>query len=152
MTQAPTLTSQDIGEAEGALTALLEQTLAPTGKTRHEYLVLRVLNAIGPFARSSDLQDYLVSQPQVGLNRQEAAELLTRLEQEGLVSGTSSGASGPAQLSVTGREVYDQLAQAIVPVTRQVFAGLDPDDLANAHRVLRELIDRAAQLLESMKS
>ena len=43
MTQPTALTGQDIAEAQGAVTRLLEHALAGTGTSRYEYVVLRVL-------------------------------------------------------------------------------------------------------------
>jgi hypothetical protein len=45
-----TLTGQDVGEAEGALTALLNQVLTGSnaGITRIQYITLRVLALRGP--------------------------------------------------------------------------------------------------------
>lgn len=50
MPQPATLTGQDVGEAEGALTALLDQLLArtDTGISRTQYIVLRILTLRGP--------------------------------------------------------------------------------------------------------
>ena len=48
MTQPPVLTGQDIAEAEGAVTGLLERALAKEGATRQDYIALRVLTLRGP--------------------------------------------------------------------------------------------------------
>jgi DNA-binding MarR family transcriptional regulator len=71
MPSPATLTGQDVGEAEGALTALLNQALAGTGTgiTRTEYLALRVLALRGPTPSPADLHNYLATQPQLGLCR-----------------------------------------------------------------------------------
>ena len=63
MPQAPALTGQDIAEAEGAVTRLLERALAPTGTSRHQYVVLRVLTGRGPFTSPGELREYLAGQP-----------------------------------------------------------------------------------------
>jgi hypothetical protein len=34
----------------------------------------------------------------------------------------------------------------VAPATRELYAGLDPDDLAVAHRVLTQIITRADEL------
>ena len=62
-----TLTGQDVGEAEGALTALLNQVLSNTDITRTQYitlrvLALRVLALRGPAPSPAELHDYLASQ------------------------------------------------------------------------------------------
>jgi hypothetical protein len=92
MTQAPMLTGQDIAEAEGAVTRLLEQALAREGITRLEYLALRVLALRGPWASPRELHAFLAGQRQLGLTETAAAELLAGLEDQGLASGTAAGA------------------------------------------------------------
>ena len=130
------LTGQDIGEAEGALTALLERSIAPSGRTRAEYLTLRVIAGRGPFAHDAQLIDFLAGQRQLGLDRARVVTLLDSLRAEGLV------ANG-VELTAVGHALLADLTTAVAPVTRQVFAGLDPDDLAVAHRVLVQLVERA---------
>ena len=81
-----TLTGQDVGEAEGALTALLTQVLTDSkaGITRTEYITLRVLALRGPTPSPAELHRYLASQPQLGLGRSQVAELLHGLQAKGL--------------------------------------------------------------------
>ena len=142
-----TLTGQDVGEAEGALTALLNQILTSSnmGITRTEYITLRVLALRGPAPAPAELHDYLASQPQLGLDRPQVAELLRGLEAEGLVTGSAAGA-GPTQLTPEGAALHARLAEAVAAVTRRLYAGLDPDDLATTHRVLAEITERARRL------
>lgn len=139
MTDTALLTAQDIGEAEGAMTALLEGTLAPSGRSRAEYITLRVLAARPPFRSAAELGDFLASQRQLGLDRGEVVTMLDGLVAEGLVAVTPAGAA----LTADGRAVLEELTGAVAPVTRQVFAGLDRNDLAVAHHILVELIRRA---------
>jgi DNA-binding MarR family transcriptional regulator len=136
MTEPGLLTGQDIGEAEGAMTALLERALTPSGRSRAEYITLRLLAARGSFESPSDLADFLAGQRQLGLDRAAAEALLDRMGADGLVT------AGPVTLTADGRAVLDDLAARIAPVTRQVFTGIERDDLAAAHRVLTELIER----------
>jgi DNA-binding MarR family transcriptional regulator len=131
------LTGQDIGEAEGALTALLERAIAPSGHSRAEYITLRVLAARAPFSSAADLNEFLAGQRQLGLDRAGAVTMLDRLRGEGLVT------AAPVELTAGGRALLEELAAAVAPVTREVFADLDRNDLAVAHRVLVELIERA---------
>lgn len=117
MTQAPVLTGQDIAEAEGAVTKLLERALAREGATRQDYVVLRVLTLRGPWTSPRELHAFLAGQRQLGLTTAAAAELLA------------------------------SLAAAVAPATRELFAGFDPDDLAATRRVLTQVTERAGQLL-----
>ncbi|MGH3446981.1 MAG: hypothetical protein ACRDP4_05085 [Nocardioidaceae bacterium] len=137
MTDTGLLTGQDIGEAEGAMTALLECALIPSGRSRAEYITLRLLAARGPFGSAAELTDFLAGQRQLGLNHADAATLLDRLRAGSLVT------AAPVELTADGRAALEELATAVAPVTRQVFADLDLQDLAVAHRVLVELIQRA---------
>jgi DNA-binding MarR family transcriptional regulator len=125
-----TLTGQDVGEAEGALTALLNQVLSNTDITRTQYITLRVLALRGPAPSPAELHDYLASQPQLGLDRSQIAELLCGLEAKGLVAGSAADGPGPTQLTAEGAALHARLAEAVGAVTRRVYAGLDPDDLA----------------------
>src|SRR5919197_2170718 len=137
MTETALLTGQDIGEAEGALTALLERAIAASGRSRGEYITLRVLAARAPFGSAAELTDFLAGQRQLGLGRADVVTMLNRLRAEGLVT------AAPVELTAAGHALLEQLATAVAPVTREVFAGLDRNDLAVAHRVLVELIRRA---------
>jgi DNA-binding MarR family transcriptional regulator len=148
MAPAATLTGQDVGEAEGALTALLNQVLAAThtGVTRTEYIVLRVLAARGPAPSAAALHDYLASQPQLGLDRAQVADVLHGLEARGLVTGSAAHGPGPTQLTPDGAALHAKLAGAVADRTRSLYADLDPNDLATAHRVLVEITERARRL------
>jgi DNA-binding MarR family transcriptional regulator len=147
MPQPPALTGQDIAEAEGAVTRLLEHSLAETGTSRHEYLALRVLAVRGPYAAPEELHAYLAGQPQVGLTSAAAVDLFKGLEARGLVSGTAPGSGGPAEATPEGKARLAELAAAVAPRTKALFAGLDPSELLTAHNVLAQLTARAAELV-----
>jgi DNA-binding MarR family transcriptional regulator len=148
MPQPTTLTGQDVGEAEGALTALLNQILAGTntGITRTQYIALRVLALRGPAPSPGALHDYLAGQPQVGLDLPQVAELFRDLEARGLVTGSAPDGPGPTQLTPEGAALNAKLADAVAARTQRLYADLDPDDLAIAHRVLAEVTERANRL------
>ena len=146
MTQAPVLTGQDIAEAQGAVQGLLEQALAGTGSTSREYVVLRVLAARGPFESPANLHDYLAGQRQLALSPAAVSELLAQLEAHGLAAGMAKDGPGPAQLTPEGTELLRSLTETVAPTTREVFAGIAPQDLATAHRVLQQVIEQARRL------
>ncbi len=146
MPQPPTLTGQDIGEAEGAVRALLDRTLAGTATTSTEYVVLRVLAIRGPAASPAAFHEFLAGQRQLGLDPPAAAELLGGLEAKGLVSGSAPDGPGPTQLTAEGAALHASLADAVAKVTKRLYADFDPDDLATAHRVLAQVIERADRL------
>jgi DNA-binding MarR family transcriptional regulator len=137
MTDTALLTGQDIGEAESAMTALLERVIAPTGRSRSEYITLRVLAAQSPYRSDAELIDFLASQRQLGLAPADVVTMLDRLQVDGLITAS------PVELTARGRALLDELATAVAPATRQLFTGLDPNDLAVAHRFLVDLIQRA---------
>jgi hypothetical protein len=146
MTQAPALTGQDIAEAQGAVTRLLEKGLTAAGSTRLEYVALRVLSVRGPFASPRELHGLLARERQLGLSPAGVSELLAGLQARGLASGTGLDDPGPARATPEGVALLARLTEATAPATRELFSGFDPDDLATAHRVLAEVIARADQL------
>ena len=148
MAAPATLTGQDVGEAEGALTALLDQVLAntDTGITRPQYIALRVLALRGPAPSPAALHDYLASQPQLRLDRPQVAELFRGLEASGLVTGSAPDSPGPTQLTPEGAALNAKLADVVTAATKRLYANLDPDDLATAHWVLVEITERANRL------
>ena len=143
MSQTPVLTGQDIAEAYGAVEARLERALSATGATNREYVVLRVL-AARPFESTASLHEYLVAQRQLALSPTAVSELLDGLESRALASGTAKNDPGPAKLTPNGAELLRRLTETVAPTTREVFAGIAPEDLVTAHNVLRQIIDRAA--------
>lgn len=145
MSQTPLLTGQDIAEASGAVEIQLERVLGPTGTTRHEYVVLRVL-AARQFESPASLREYLASQRQLGLTPPTISTLLTGLNERGLTTGTADSDPGPAQLTPGGADLLRRLAETVAPTTRSIFAGIDAEDLATAHRVLRQVIEHAARV------
>jgi DNA-binding MarR family transcriptional regulator len=148
MARPATLTGQDVGEAEGALTALLNQVLAgtDTGITRPQYIAFRVLAQRGPAPSPAALHDYLAGQRQLHLDLPGIAELFRDLEARGLVTGSAPDGPGPVQLTGEGAALHAELAGAVADLTRHLYADLDPDDLATAHRVLVEVTQRANRL------
>jgi hypothetical protein len=139
------LTGQDIAEAQGAVTRLLERALEPTGVGRHAYVALRVLVVRGPQA-PRELHAYLADQPQLGLSADAVAELLAGLEAGGHATGTAPDSPGPAQATPAGAALLARLNEAVAPATRALYAGLDQEDLAVAHRVLLVVTQRAGEL------
>lgn len=148
MTTTPTLTGQDIAEAEGAVTALLEATLAAQGftTTGNEYAVLRALAVRGPIAEPAEFHRYLAGQRQLGVDAVRAAELLAGMEKKGFIAGSAVDGPGPVQLSTEGSAELKNLMQTVGPLTRPIFGGSNPEELAIAHRVLASVIERAKKL------
>jgi DNA-binding MarR family transcriptional regulator len=153
MAPPATLTGQDVGEAEGALTGLLNQVLASTntGITRAEYIALRVVASRGATESAAALQTFLASQPQLGLeDSAQASQLLQRLAARGLISGGASGGAAPVRLTAEGAALNARLNEAVATVTRRLYADLPPEDLATAHRVLADVTERAQRLRDEL--
>ena len=146
MTGIPALTGQDIGEAAEAVRALLDNVAASAGRSASEFLALRVLALRGPITPPSALHDFLAQQRQFGLDQADSTELLARLEDEGLVSGTSEHQPAPARLTSKGHTAFTQLTTAVTATTSQLYAGMDPQDLATAQHVLAQVTERARTL------
>jgi len=150
MTQPQTLTGQDIAEAQGAVRALLDSALQPTGYTDLDFVVLRVLSVRGPFTPPATLHDFLVGQRQLGLTASSVAALLARLEAAGLATGTSLDGPGPAQATPDGAATHVRLSQLVGPVTQRLYADFDPADLVTTRRVLMQVIERADEIRQSL--
>jgi len=59
---------------------------------------------------------------------------------------TASASGRPVQLTPEGAALHTRLAEAVADLTQRLYADLDPDDLATAHRVLAEVTQRANRL------
>lgn len=140
MTTTPTLTGQDIAEAQGALGALLNSVLAASGVSGNEYIAFRVITARGPWPGLDALGDYLGSQPQLALGLAGAANLCADLVHKGLVV-----AGPPVALTEAGRQLFETLGESVRQQTASLYAGLDEADLATTRGVLLTLTERARQ-------
>ena len=105
--------------------------------------MLRVLAARGPVDNPASLHEYLAGERQLGLSPASAGELLAGLEARGLAVGTANDGPGPAELTTPGAELLRMLRETVAPRTGALFSSIPAEDLAIAHRVLREIIDRA---------
>ena len=139
--QPPALTGQDIAEAQGAVHGLLDRVLRATGTTPEEYVTLRVVAFRGPWADRAALAAYLVTQPQLGLDADAIANMLARLVERDLIT-----ADGPVTLTDAGTGLHASLTATVQRSTGPLYAGFNPGDLEVAHRVLKEITERAGQL------
>jgi hypothetical protein len=137
VSQTETLTGQDIGEANGALDALLEDAIAADGVTARER---------GPQAAPRAFYAYLVGQRQLKLDMTDAVDNVRALETRGLISGADPDGPGPVALTDSGAELNKTLAASAAPIAQHVFGDVNPADLQTTHRVLRDIINRAQAL------
>ncbi|RCG33140.1 hypothetical protein DQ384_01490 [Sphaerisporangium album] len=138
------MTGQDIGEAQGAVRALLDAVLARTGNTSEQWIALRVLASRGPMESAQAFADFMAGQPQLALDVADAAELLKGLQARGLVTEDSP------RLTPAGEALNAELAEAVGPTTTTLYSAIDPADLATARNVLMQVIERANHLREEL--
>lgn len=141
MCRPPILTSRNIGLAENALRALLNKALQHTGLDYHRWVALKLV-ADGqwpiPVPRLIEqLKDFLK------MDETTALVVISDLRAEGLVDTGDRIAT-----TLRGRSLYERLCDETGEISRQIYAGLDPDDLAATHRVLSVITARANSLLE----
>jgi hypothetical protein len=137
MTDAPTLTGQDIGTAARATGALLDRVLSPLGIDFQSSVVLNLLSTNG----STLDRDQLVARVVAGL-KVDATSVSATLA--GLLhSGLVSEVDGSVSLTPAGAKMFDGIREGIGAITRRIYGGLPAEDLAVAHRVLVAVTERA---------
>ncbi len=141
MCRPPILTSRNIGLAENALRALLNKALQHTGLDYHRWVALKLV-ADGQWPIPVPT---LIEQLKDFLKMDEATALaaINDLRAEGLVD-----TGDRISTTLRGRSLYERLCDETGEISRQIYAGLDPDDLAATHRVLSVITARANSLLE----
>lgn len=145
MTEMPVLTGQDISEAHGAVRKLHERIIHGMGTTSNHHITLRVVEARGPWADRAALRDYLCDQPQLGLDRAAADQLLDDLEQRELIT-----TEAPVTLTAQGEELCARLTSAVRSTAAKLYDGLTPEDLAVARRVITAVTERADHLRQEL--
>ncbi|KLL10636.1 MULTISPECIES: MarR family winged helix-turn-helix transcriptional regulator [Protofrankia] len=142
MTQTPTLTGQDIGQAEKATRAVLNRLLDETGTSFHDWVILNVLGTNG----STLDQDKVVGRVvhTLKIDGPAVRDALTALVGQGLVSRTPSDAHGPEiTLTPAGTARFQQVREGIGRITQRLYGGLPTEELAIARRVLATVTERA---------
>jgi hypothetical protein len=137
MTEAPTLTGQDIGAAARATGAVLNRLLTGTGTDFQGWVALNVLGTGG----SPVDRDELVGRLVFGL-KVDAPSVSTTLD--GLVhSGLMSEVDGGLALTPAGTGRYEEIRDGIAGITRRLYGDLPAEELTVAHRVLAAVTERA---------
>jgi hypothetical protein len=136
MSDTPTLTGVDIGEAQRAVGAVLDRLLAETGTPFETWVTVNALaSAPEPLTRSE-----LVARLAAGLK-------LDRASVEAVVADAAAAGllhvSSVVELTAAGQDVHRRISAGIGAVTPELYGGIPQDDLATAHRVLRTITDRA---------
>jgi len=121
----PPVNGQDIGRAERAGRILLDRVLDAHQATFDEWVTLRSL------ALEQDVvTNFFGDEPR-------ADDALADLTAQGYVTRDL------AVLTTAGRTRYDSLDTDVQSISRRLYAGFSPDELATTGRVLREVARRA---------
>jgi DNA-binding MarR family transcriptional regulator len=136
MTDTPTLSGQDIGQAERATRAVLDALLAETDTPFVDWVVLNVL-ATGPGALARDVLAGRLTQ---GLKLDDASveAAIDQVIGRGLVTDGDL-----LRLTADGQALFQRISDGIRRIAERLYGDLPPEDLATAHRVLATVTQRA---------
>jgi DNA-binding MarR family transcriptional regulator len=135
----------EIGETAHALRKSFDRRASALGTTRAQWKVLLHLNRT-PGLRQVELADLLDIEP-ITLCR-----ILDRLEESGLVERSQDPADRRAhRLHITDRAqpLIEKLQALGAELATEAFAGIEPDDVATARKVLariRENVGRSSPI------
>jgi DNA-binding MarR family transcriptional regulator len=140
--QSPTLTGQDIGQAEHATRAVLDRLLARTGTQFHGWVIINQLATSGGALGEDELTGRIIHGLKIGEDAAHAAA--AELAWQGLIS-REPAAGGGTQVALTpaGTTRFEQVLGGIGQVTQRLYGGLPESELAIAHRVLATVTERA---------
>jgi len=142
MTSAPTLTGQDIGQAEKATRAVLDVLLERTGTGFHQWVVLNRLALAGG----------TLDQPQLTRDMMHGlkvkAEAVDAAVRQVLETGQAERqAEGMLSLTPAGEAKFREIRDGISDISARLYGGIPEEDLAVAKRVLATVIERANEEL-----
>jgi hypothetical protein len=130
------VTGQEIGVANIAGRALIDELLGSEGTTFERWLVLNLLVTRGPtFERAALVQAVATG---TRANADSIRQLLIQLESEDLVREVADG----IELSPAGLALFGRWREAVGRVTAEIYAPFDRADLAITRRVLVQLTER----------
>jgi DNA-binding MarR family transcriptional regulator len=142
MTPTPTLTGQDIGQAEKATRAVLDRLLAESGTEFHHWVILNVLATNGQALDQSELARRVADGLKIDEPTVHAA--LAELPGQRLITGTAPTAPSPEiTLTPAGASRFQQVREGVGEITQRLYGGLPAEDLSTAHRVLATVTQRA---------
>jgi len=142
MTNPPTLSGQDIGQAARATNALLETLLTDAGLPFNTWVALNVLVTTGPQPRAA-----LVQRLTHGLKI--AADVAQAAVDE-LVSRHYASENAPGlQIADAGTALHGRIRAGIDGITERLYGDLPAGDLATTRRILGIVIERANAELAS---
>ncbi|KUL20574.1 winged helix DNA-binding protein [Streptomyces regalis] len=144
-TPTPPVNPRVIALTHYAGRALLERVLARHGVTFQQSVTLRLVAvAEGPVERDR-VVDSVVDALKI-----DAAEAHSVVDE--LIGAQLLAPEEPSQVRITdaGRELYDRTSAGTAPITARIYAGIPPEDLAAAGRVLTLITERANAELAAM--
>jgi DNA-binding MarR family transcriptional regulator len=143
MSDTPTLTGQDIGQAERATRALLDTVLAETDTTFHQSVVLNLTATTASPTDSGGVVERMAHG--LKIDPAEARRAIDEAVADGLV--TERGDPAGLALSPAGELLLRAIRSGIDRIAERLYGDLPPDDLATTHRILAIVTERAnAQL------
>jgi DNA-binding MarR family transcriptional regulator len=138
-TSTPPITGRDINLAARATRDVLDVLLTEAGVSFNRWVALRTVALTGPID-AGPLHDNLAADLRV--DAAAADDLLADLGRSGLTSRQH----GQVALTPAGDVLYRRIQSAVAQATTELYAGIDPGDLAVTARVLRQVTERAAAL------
>jgi DNA-binding MarR family transcriptional regulator len=124
--------------AERTLTKVLRQHLAERGAEPETWYALQLIAVNGPAIGAAELRAELAGS--ATLNPELAAQLLARLEAEGLISGSSE-----ISLTAAGDALYRSLRDYIAAPRVRLLSEFSSADIETTVRTLRRVAERAAE-------
>ena len=125
--------------AELALTEMLHDHLAERDTKPETWYALRLIAARGPSAPREELVEDLDRSHNVAAP---AAELLDRLEGEGVIRG-----DGEVDLTDSGETLYGELRAYVLGATVQLLDQFEIEDIETTVRTLQAITERAKEVV-----
>jgi DNA-binding MarR family transcriptional regulator len=140
----PSLNPQIIGQAENALRALLERTLAGTGLAYRHWIALSVI--AGSEAAVDENELAVRAEGVLKVDDSTVRAVIADLHAREFVEPTPDGRSH-IRLTDAGRVVHGNIRAAIEPIVSSLFHEIPDDDLRTAGKVLKLITERADEVL-----
>lgn len=137
MTNAPTLTGQDIALAANASRALLDSLLAQTATTFHQWVALNFTGTNG-----GGVQRDAVVQRMVFALKIDQATASTTID-ELVDAGLATTSDNHFALTAAGIARFEHIRDGSTAITERLYRDLPPDDLVAARRILTIVTERA---------
>jgi DNA-binding MarR family transcriptional regulator len=140
----PSLNPQIIGQAENALRALLERTLAGTGLAYRHWVALSVI--AGSEAPADENELAVRVKGVLKVDEASARGMIADLRAREVVEPTPDDRSH-IRLTDAGRVLHRDIRAAIGPIVNGLFDEIQNDDLRTAGKVLKLITERADKVL-----